>query len=442
MKRKTGRLWRGISILSFIDTAVPCYRQNTGHRRVGNPQPASLRTNIGRHAMQGVATAFAFLLCFAFSPASLSAHAGSPAETKSNNRHRVGSEIPVPASGEVFREGRDGYTCFRIPAIIATSSGKLLAFCEGRQSGRGDGGDIDLVMKSSSDGGRSWSDLSVVWSDDGNTCGNPAPVWDDIAKKVVLICTWNNGKDSEKSIGEGTSLDTRRVFVLESVDEGRTWSVPREITSDVKPTSWRWYATGPCHALQWTKTGRLIVPCNHSENGETRSHLIYSDDHGLSWHLGAVQHEKGGNESTAAEREDGSIVQNMRMYYYREQHPCRASLISRDGGQTYAGPMRFDEALIEPVCQGSLLSLKKKNGKISKKLLFCNPASTTKRENLEMKISLDGGITWKPKATVFAGKAAYSDLVQIDAHTVGVLLECGEKTSDDRIAFVRLKVKP
>lgn len=437
MNRKNKRFLRQARLLSFLAPACCIIRRifsGESHASVIGLEMEKVKRNSVWIRRQMMICAFAFVVVGGVYPASLSAHRLSPAEAESADNDRV--------DADVFCEGRDGYTCFRIPAIIVLPNGKLLAFCEGRRYSRGDAGDVDLVMKSSSDGGNTWSELSVVWDDGGNTCGNPAPVWDEAAKKVVLVCTWNNGKDSERMVGEGTSLDTRRVYVLESADEGRSWSVPHEITHEVKPASWQWYATGPCHALQWTKTGRLVVPCNHSENKETRSHLIYSDDHGKTWRLGAVQYERGGNESTVAELKNGNIVQNMRMYYYRDSHPCRASLVSRDGGETYAGAMRFDEALIEPVCQGSLLSLKKKNGKISNKLLFCNPSSTTKRENLQVKVSLDGGLTWKPFATVFAGKAAYSDLVQIDTHTVGVLFECGKKTSDDKIAFVRLKVKP
>ncbi len=341
---------------------------------------------------------------------------------------------------DVFRAGQEGYAFYRIPAIIQIPDGDLLAFCEGRKLNRNDSGDIDLVMKRSTDGGKTWGPLSVIWDDNDNVCGNPAPVWDAITKKVVLVCTWNNGHDIESDIKTCKSIDTRRVFVMESSDKGQTWSSPREITQDVKKPSWQWYATGPCHAIQLSNTGRLVVPCNHTNNRVTRSHMIYSDDHGKTWRLGAIQKESGGNESTIAELPQGMIIQNMRMYGYREQHPCRANLYSMDGGETHAGAMNFVEDLIEPVCQGSILSIKKRNGKLSKLLFFTNPSSKVRRVNMLLKKSVDNGASWEVYSTIFSGKAAYSDLVQIDDHTIGVLLECGKAHCYEKIAFCRVAI--
>jgi len=151
---------------------------------------------------------------------------------------------------DVFEAGKEGYAFFRIPAIIKVPNGPLLAFCEGRRLNRKDSGDIDMVMKRSDDGGRTWSALRVIWDNQDNVCGNPAPVWDAVAKKVILVCTWNNGRDVSEEIRKQTSIDTRRVFVMESLDTCATWSTPREITTDTKKPSWQWYATGPCHAIQ------------------------------------------------------------------------------------------------------------------------------------------------------------------------------------------------
>jgi sialidase-1 len=145
----------------------------------------------------------------------------------------------------IFKSGEEGYQCFRIPAIITAADGSLLAFAEGRKKNCGDAGDIDLVMKKSLDGGYNWSKLEIVWDDAGNTCGNPAPILDKKSGHIVLLSTWNLGSDHEPQIIEGKSKDTRRVFVLRSEDNGMHWSVPREITTDVKLPNWTWYATGP-----------------------------------------------------------------------------------------------------------------------------------------------------------------------------------------------------
>ena len=341
---------------------------------------------------------------------------------------------------DVFEAGKEGYAFFRIPAVIKVPGGPILAFCEGRRWNRDDSGDIDMVMKRSDDGGKTWGPLSVVWNDKDNVCGNPAPVWDDVAQKVVLVCTWNNGHDLSAGIRKYKGIDTRRVFVMESQDYGTTWSRPREITETTKRPEWGWYATGPCHAIQLSRTGRIVVPCNHSINAVKHSHLIYSDDHGETWHLGAVQDEEGGDERTVAELSNGDLIQNMRMYCYRSKYQCRASLTSKDGGKSYDGYMTFVEDLIEPVCQGSILSVRKSNGKIAKMLFFSNPSSKRLRKNLVLKKSMDNGASWQVHTTIYPGKAAYSDLVQIDADTMGVLYECGEVSCYEKIVFCRTAI--
>lgn len=339
--------------------------------------------------------------------------------------------LAFPSSAQevtVFEEGEGGYAGFRIPAIVKAADGSLLAFAEARRNGKGDTGDIDLVMKRSCDRGQSWGGMQVVWDDGENTCGNPAPVV--VGRKIVLPVTWNKGCDREKDIERNASEDTRRVFVLISNDSGRTWSEPFEITPDVKDESWGWYATGPCHAIVKTRRparGRIIVPSNHSEldesgNPVSRSQLIYSDDRGLTWHLGAVT-EVAGNESTVAELADGSLMLNMRRSSRTDS--VRLYAVSRDGGLSFVEQGRA-VSLIEPRCQGSILSLPDRRGRATDRLFFSNPASRSRR-NLSLTRSLDGGMTWESAAVVCQGPSAYSDIVLIAPDIIGVLYENGEE---------------
>lgn len=98
---------------------------------------------------------------------------------------------------DVYTSGGEGVHTYRIPALTVTRNGTLLAFAEARQDGPGDAGDIDLVVRRSTDAGRSWSAPTTVWDDGGNTCGNPAPVVDAETGRVVLPMTWNHGRDLE-----------------------------------------------------------------------------------------------------------------------------------------------------------------------------------------------------------------------------------------------------
>ena len=358
------------------------------------------------------------------------------------------SASAAPVVGEavtVFTEGEAGYAGFRIPVVICTDDGALIAFAEARRHDKRDSGDIDLVMRRSEDDGRTWGPITTVWDDGGNTCGNPAPAVLG-GGRIVMLATWNRGCDRERQIESRTSVDTRRVFVLRSEDHGRTWSRPEEITSGVKDPEWTWYATGPCHAVVKRRAphkGRIVVPANHKrlENDgrvESYSQLLFSDDEGRTWQLGAVS-QRGGNESTVAELADGSLLLNMR--HYERSDSLRLYAVSRDGGTSWDARGEHPE-LVEPRCQGSLLNLTR-GGRPTRRLLFCNPHDPRRRHNLSLCESRDNGRTWLHLATVCPGPSAYSDLVRLDRNRVGVLYENGD--ADDlyrRISFTVITLRP
>ena len=226
-----------------------------------------------------------------------------------------------PLETVVYTSRTEGYHTFRIPAIVASTKGTLLAFCEGRKGGGGDAGDIDVVLKRSADGGESWSNLLVVADHEDNTIGNPCPVVDRPTGRIWLPLTWNRGSDREGQIMAGESDDVRRVYITYSDDDGLTWAPIREISATTRRDHWRWYATGPGCGIQLVRgkyAGRLLVPANHSDHSDAskhpyRSHVLFSDDHGRTWRLGGVLDEKT-NESTVVELADGRLLDNMRSY--------------------------------------------------------------------------------------------------------------------------------
>lgn len=338
----------------------------------------------------------------------------------------------------LFYRGMEGYHTFRIPAIVRSRKGTLLAFAEARRDGGGDAGKIDLVVRRSEDGGKSWGDMILVWQNADNTCGNPSPVVDRRSGRIILAMTWNKGIDKESQIVSGTSQDTRRVYVCHSDDDGQRWSEPREITSQTKHPSWGWYATGPCHAIQLRSKphrGRIVVPCDHSllvgSVAQDYSHIIYSDDCGESWHIGGEM--PGGNESTIVERRDGSLMLNARWQRGRGKG-ARHYSVSEDGGQTLGEVIR-DKQLPEPACQASIIGYSLKC-KPTNHLLFCNPASATSRSRLTLRQSLDGGESWDEGIVIENGNAAYCDLVVLRGGDVGVLFETGQRNPYERIEFV------
>ncbi len=342
----------------------------------------------------------------------------------------------------LFKSGSEGYKCFRIPAIVTTTEGTLLAFAEGRKKGCSDTGDIDLVMKTSKNNGLTWSELKVIWDDGENVCGNPAPVVDETTGAIHLISTWNLGKDHEREIIDGKSEDSRRVFVLRSGDQGKSWSSPEEITSAVKEEDWTWYATGPCHGIQLKNgplKGRLLIPCDHIEADTKKyySHSIYSDDHGESWKLGGTTPQDQVNECTVAELLGGKVILNMRNYDRTQK--SRKISISEDGGDSWSD-IQADQTLVEPICQASLLSIFVTD-KENHTLFFLNPAHKEMRENMTLRISRDQGVTWSGSKVLHQGPAAYSDLTHLSNGNLGCFYEAGESNPYQGIVFQEINWK-
>ena len=340
----------------------------------------------------------------------------------------------------IYKSGESGYKSFRIPAIVNTNKGTLLAFAEARKHGGGDQGDIDLVVKRSSDNGKTWSEMMIIWDDVDNTCGNPAPVVDRKTGNIILLSTWNLGSDTEAMIIDGKSKNTRRIFVFNSIDDGNSWSKPREITSDVKKPDWTWYATGPVNGIQLSSknyNGRLVIPSDHIEAGTKKyySHTIHSDDGGITWNLGGTTPTDQVNECTVVELPGGELLLNMRNY---NSFRVRQTSTSKDGGETWS-ELKADTTLIEPICQASMIWYDKKGRKPF--LAFSNPASTNSRSNMTVRISTDQGKTWKLKNVLHEGPAAYSNLVVLNNSNLACFYEAGIKSPYEGIVFQELDFK-
>jgi len=336
----------------------------------------------------------------------------------------------LPSQQTVFASGKDGYNTYRIPALIVTPKGSLLAFCEGRRNNARDHGDIDMTLKRSTDNGESWSEQIVVYSEDGEiTIGNPCPVADQGTGTIWLtFCRDNND-----------------VLITKSDDDGVTWSKPVDITADVKKSDWKWYATGPGVGIQLRYgkyKGRLVIPCDHREEfgGEFthHSHVFYSDDHGETWKLGGTVSPYT-DECQVAELPDGTLLINMRNYWgvngnKPEKGNMRALAWSKDGGETWSD-IQFDETLIEPVCQASFIQYN------DTYLLFSNPASRKPRVNMTVRLSRDEGKTWQVSRTLYAGPSAYSCLVVLPDMTIACLYERGKENAYETITFARFPLE-
>ena len=345
-------------------------------------------------------------------------------------------EVPSSEFNYIYNQGTDGFELYRIPAIVKSKSNTLLAFAEARKArSNGDSGDIDLVVKRSSDNGKTWSKQITIWNDGQNTCGNPVPIVDDRGR-IHLLMTWNFQTDKWGAITNGTGEDSRRPYYTYSDDDGITWAQPVEITSSVKKEKWDWYATGPCHGIQIQKgihKGRLVAPNYFTtrESGKVTSysHIIYSDDYGKTWKPGEPTPVGGVGECSVAEIGEGTLMLNMRAYegYYRK------SCTSIDGGLTWSSPqISIDQ--IDCKCQGSILS-------IGGAFFLSNAASATERINMTIKKSTDNGKNWKGQYTVYEGNSGYSDIVELSDSQIAIIYEGGEKRYTDGLAFKVVSIK-
>ncbi len=345
----------------------------------------------------------------------------------------------------VWTSGSDQYHSYRIPSVIQAANGQLLAFCEARKGSLSDAGNIDVVMKRSSDNGLTWSDQIVLWDDGNNTCGNPCPVVDRNTGTLWLLLTKNLGRDHEGDIIHKKAESTRTVWVMSSNDNGDTWTEATEITSTTKEPSWGWYATGPGVGIQIANgphAGRLVIPCDHSyddPNGNVRkgpygygAHAIFSDDHGETWQMGGTIRPHS-NECQIFEVADqkGTLVMNSRSYFGRSR---RTHAVSHDGGQSFSEPVDVAD-LVEPVCQASVIRHRWPSGDAPGILLFSNPANAKSRIDLTVKFSYDDGANWEKSKLLHKGPSAYSCLVTLADNRAGCLYEAGTRNSYETIMF-------
>ncbi len=367
----------------------------------------------------------------------------------------------------LFHSGHDGYPRYRIPSLIVTTGGTALAICEGRKDGGGLQGNVDLIQRRSTDGGRTWSRIQRIADAGDDTLGNPCSLLDRTTGFVWLAFTRSPGQFTEAQITAGEVEGSTRVFVTHSKDNGLTWENPSDITATTKRTGWTWYGTGPGNGIQLFD-GRLFVPSYHKEGERgtvTRSHSVFSDDHGKTWKLGANA-GLGNGESQALQRTDGTIYLSARAA--RGGPFFRSIVTSPDRGKTWSDK-RYDRTLHDPYCQGSLLAISRSTGAPSSRSarpgdstairveqefdarisnnasapsplwLYCHSAGPD-RHNLTIRISRDEGRTWPGKHLLRRGNGQYTSMAILPDGNVGVFYDCWEE-NNYQLYFARVDIR-
>lgn len=325
---------------------------------------------------------------------------------------------------DVFVPKSDGYPAIRIPSLVSTSSGTLLAFAEGRQGG--DHSENDIILKRSLDGGKSWKPVQIVHESGTLSLNNPQAV---VLETGRIVLMYQQSKLGEFNAKPGFGPDAYFTLVQFSDDDGVTWSSPTDVTKQTKRaekvTS---VASGPGIGIVLRNPkfkGRILMPFNQGPFGDWRVYAAYSDDVGANWKIGDVAAEDGqghANEVQMVELIDGRVMLNARTQG-KGSNKLRKVAFSSDGGHSWTR-LQDDATLIEPTCQASLLrySWPSKDGQASR-LLFCNPATQKNRSNGTLRLSLDEGKTWPHKKTIYDGGFAYSCMTRLPNDQVGILFE-------------------
>ena len=317
---------------------------------------------------------------------------------------------PYLEKTDLFQAETDGYKAYRIPGIVVATDGSVLAYCEARKTGLGDWEDIDVYLRRSTNGGKTWSPRKLLHDGGNNTVNNPVAIVDRSGRIHFLYC-----------------IDYARCYYTHSDDHGQTFAAPREITDTFgnfrRDYDWNVIATGPGHGIQLSN-GRLLVPVWISSGG--RRHrpsavsTIYSDDQGRTWRRGQIvcNHPKplvNPSETLAVQLSDGSVLLNIRNENRKYR---RAVSTSRDGATNWS-EIRFDETLFEPVCMAGLIHLPRPFAANDATFVFVNPDShgnkqdfgwRRSRENLTVRVSDDDCKTWSESRVIDPGISGYSDL--------------------------------
>jgi sialidase-1 len=353
---------------------------------------------------------------------------------------------------KVRKAGQDNCDTYRIPGIITTNSGTLIAVYDNRYNNSADlQEDVDIGMSRSTDGGNTWEPMKVImdmgeWGgrpQNVNGIGDPSILYDPYTNTIWVAALWMSGLDNKKrlwwSSGQGTTPEETGQFILvKSTDDGVSWSEPVNITNQIKNPEWQLLLQGPGMGITLLD-GTLVFPAQYKAdlgqkaldggNFTCHSTIVYSKDKGNTWQIGAGA-KSNTTEAQVVQLTDESLMLNMRDDRNRKDKSNtngRAVSVTKDLGKTWSVHTSSNSLLQEPNCMASLISANIRiDGKMQKVLFFSNPADKNERINMTLKASLDEGNSWPEKNQILLNTEkgfGYSCLTMVDENTIGILYE-------------------
>ena len=318
---------------------------------------------------------------------------------------------------------QEGISCYRIPAIVTAPNGDLVATIDERVPSCGDlkwSKDINIIMRRSSDNGKTWTPIETVINfPEGKSASDPSMIVDKVTNEIFLFYNFMD-LDKEK--------DVYYLHVMKSADNGKTWSKPEDITSQIAKPEWhkdfKFITSG--RGIQ-TSTGKLLHCMVNLNSG---MHIFGSDDHGKTWYFIDTPITPA-DESKIIELADGTWMVNARS---NDRKGMRYVHTSTDEGKTWT--TKGEPQLTDPGCNASIIRYTSvKNGDDKDRLLFANANSAKGRVNMTVKISYDEGKTWSEGKTVYEGSSAYSSLTVLKNGDIGLFFEQDKHTKNPFVSF-------
>ena len=311
---------------------------------------------------------------------------------------------------EVFSKSQNSkVSCYRIPSIITTDKGTIIAAADERVFSCNDlksNRDINIVIRTSNDEGKSWSSINrLVDYPFGESASDPSMIFDKKTKQIYLFYNYMNLEKDK---------DVYYLKYVTSLDNGITWSQPIDITDQISKPEWKndfkFITSG--RGFQ-TRDGTLLHCLVNLQNG---THVFGSNDHGKTWYIAEAPISLG-DESKIVELNDGSWLVNSRV----NNKGIRYSHISKNQGKSWT--TRPEINLIDPGCNASLVKYDYGNYINSDLLLLSNINNQSTREEIVIRHSLNGGETWSEPRIIYAGSAAYSSMTVLNNGEIGLLFE-------------------